>query len=75
MFTIEAKNFFKFRASIVRAYKEQEGNFNVTFKCEDGDLHVNSLILLTMSDFYPEQLEAKQNHGNTLDFTYKYSKE
>merc|ERR1711892_176818 len=77
MFTIESKPIFKFRKSIIEDYQQQKGDFDdntVIFKCEDGDLHCSSVVLHAMSDFYPEQLAAKKDHGNKPEFTYKYSK-
>ena len=56
-------------------YEEQGDDLDVVFKCEDGEQKCSHAALHFMSDYYADQLAARERMNNPSVFNYQYPKE
>ena len=60
----------KFREKLVQAYQEQGADLEVVFKCSDGEQRCSRLVLNCVSQFFTEQLDARDRMENEPIFNY-----
>jgi len=70
----KSKSSFSVRQKVVHQYQEQGNELDVVFQCRDGEQRCSRVVLNFMSDYYTEQLDARQRMGNPLVFNYDYQK-
>ena len=69
-YKLTGENCVKFRKQIVHAYQEQGIDLEVVFKCSDGEQRCSRLVLSCVSQFFADQLNARDRMKNEPIFNY-----
>ena len=69
-FKLTGENCVIFREKIIHAYQEQGSDLEVVFKCSDGEQRCSRLVLSCVSQFFADQLDARDRMKSELIFNY-----